>query len=101
MNNFTTKDLHKIIDDAMAKKDREVTIFISKDHTHITVSPHTDSKPRWIEDESVTFRHRSRYKCSECGAWHDIPAPFCPFCGEKLALPIKEDKEATDDGVGD
>lgn len=92
----TDVDIHKLIDDAMEKKDREVTIFISKDHTHITVSPRENTKPVWIEEESITGSFsRSRYRCSECRGFNDYPSPFCPVCGEKLAMPSK--KEATDE----
>lgn len=98
MTDFETKDIHKIIDDAMEKRDRDVTIFIGKECIHITVSPLDNTKPRWIEEESVTFRHRSRYHCSECGGYNDYPSPFCPVCGEKLAMPVKEEgKEGKDD----
>jgi hypothetical protein len=90
---FETKDLHQIIDDAMTKKDREVTIFISKDHTHITVSPRTDSKPRWMIVRGAG--RISRLVCSECGEGSSFQSPFCPACGEKLAAPNL--KEVTDE----
>ena len=97
--NLNKKDVHKIIDDAMEKKDRDVSIFIGKDLIHVTVTPLENTKPMWIEEESVTFSHRSRYHCSECGGFNDYPSPFCPVCGEKLAMPglKKEAKEGKDE----
>lgn len=97
--NFKTEDLPKIlalIDDAMEKKDREVTIFISKDHTHITVTPHTDNKPRWIHHQ--LDRCRYKFECSECGAYENHMSSYCPHCGEKLAAPILKDEEEKNDG---
>ena len=86
-NPTTEIDIRKIIDDAMEKKDREVMIFISKDHTNVSVIPVNSTKPRWIDKETT-------YVCSECGALNKWPSPFCPLCGEKLAISVKE---ATDD----
>ena len=87
----TEIDIHKIIDDAMEKKDREVMIFISKDHTNVSVIPVNSTKPRWIESEGNSIR--CRYKCSECGAFTTTPSPFCPLCGEKMSMPEKEAKD--------
>ena len=97
MNDFEVKDIHKIIDDAMEKKDREVTIFISKDHTHITVSPREDTKPRWIFHPNHV--RALKFECSECGAFYSDVSPFCSQCGEKLAGPdlkgAKDDEKYT------
>ena len=45
-NETPTVDIHKIIDDAMEKHDRSVSIFISPDGITINVYP---TEPRWIE----------------------------------------------------
>lgn len=86
MTDFNKEDIHKIIDDAMEKKDRDVTIFIGKDLIHITVTPLENTKPMWIDKDTV-------YVCSECGSRNTWPAPFCPICGEKLAMAEKEGKD--------
>ena len=80
-------DIHKIIDDAMEKKDRTVMIFIGKDGMTIHVDPLNDTKPRWVDKDTTCV-------CSECGSTNKWPSPFCPICGEKLAAPkIEEGKE--------
>lgn len=87
-------DIHKLIDDAMEKKDRRVSIFITKDTTSINVEPLIESKPRWIFKE----RYRGRYTpvCSECGyEYAKEETPYCPCCGEKLAKgewPVEEEE---------
>lgn len=79
----TSVDIHKIIDDAMEKKDRSVTIFIGEHGTTVNVYPYPDEKPRWVTRfvDCGTNRRHSGYRCSECG--------------EKLAAPMM--KEATDE----
>lgn len=82
-------DIYKIIDEAMEKKDRKVSIFVYKDNLSINVEPITDSKPRWIlkTDEHGDYK----FTCSECGIVADGQTCYCPFCGEKLALHKKEE----------
>ena len=87
---FNHKELIKIIDDSMAKKDRDVTIFIGEHGVHITVSPITDDKPRWLIENTD-----HEYICSECGSMSFAPTPYCPDCGEKLAYPKEKDYENT------
>ena len=54
-------DIHKIIDDAMEKKDRYVTIFINGDRkASVYIKPLEDDDPRWIRDEEAGL-----YFCSE------------------------------------
>lgn len=72
--------IHKIIDDAIAKKDRSVMIFISKSGTTISVLPLDDKKPRWVRKGIDSF-------CPECNSRSKFESPYCPVCGEKLALP--------------
>lgn len=104
-------DLHKLVDDAMEKKDREVSIFIMNDSTSVYVRPVGSSDPRWIVHEENRTRHVMRYQfeCSECRTYSENPTPYCPHCGEKLRMPVIEDKrvkgvsedsveEARDDG---
>lgn len=81
-------DIHKIIDDAIEKKDRSVTIHIGESGTVIYVDPITNKKPRWIEKGYD-------YACSECGRESRFAYPHCPFCGEELAKSVEED---TDNG---
>lgn len=83
-------DIHKIIDDAMEKKDRAVHILILPTSTSVNVTPWPNAKPRWIFD-----RDYCTYECSECHNTNAYPAPYCPECGEKLAA-AKEDKDGKD-----
>jgi hypothetical protein len=91
-------NLHKLIDDAMEKKNREVSIFIMKDSTSVYVRPISASDPRWIVHEENRTRHVMRYlfECSECSTYSENPTPYCPHCGEKLRMPVIEDKRVED-----
>ncbi len=82
-------DIQAIIDDAMEKKDRMVSIFISPSGTTVNVQPLDDKKPRWMYSENAPM-YDYQFKCSECGAFNNGPSPYCPVCGEKLAAPEEE-----------
>lgn len=77
----TDVDIHKIIDDAMAKKDRSVTIFINKDATTVSVHPYEDKKPTWIHKENM-----EHVTCPNCGGLQESESHYCPMCGEELFL---------------
>lgn len=80
--NFRTDvDIHKIIDDAMEKKDRSVTIFITKDATTVSVYPYEDKPLEWTKNKGGT------HTCPSCGEYQDFMTPYCPYCGEKLKRP--------------
>lgn len=79
----TDVDIHKIIDDAMEKKDRSVTIFINKDATTVSVYPYEDKPTEWI----VLDRNGNWFRCPECGSTYRDMSPYCPECGEKLKRP--------------
>lgn len=70
-------NINKIIDDAIAKKDRTVVVFISGENVTVSVSPLDNDSAKWI-------RATGHSKCSECGFISDYETPFCPDCGEKL-----------------
>lgn len=82
----TDVDIHKIIDDAMEKKDRSVTIFINKDATTVSVYPYEDKAREWIP-----YRDKDRviigWVCPECGLCEKHLSQYCPSCGEKLKRP--------------
>lgn len=86
-------DIQAIINDAMEKKDRYVSIFISPSGTNIMVNPLDDKKPRWIYAEE---RGMYYLKCSECDSLNSFSSPYCPNCGEKLAAPEEEKDDRTD-----
>ena len=92
----TTNDadlINKIVNDALKKKDREVHIFIGCFGTDVDIKPITPKmEPRWIKDKN---RIRD-LACSECGAHADFASPYCPACGEKLAMPDKIQEEPCD-----
>jgi predicted amidophosphoribosyltransferase len=73
-------DIHKIIDDAMEKKDRSVTIFIGKEATTVSVYPYDDKPREWITMD----RNGGWFRCPECGSTYRDMSPYCPECGEKL-----------------
>lgn len=71
-------DIHKLIDDALEKKDRYVNIFITNVATSVYVYPCDDANPRWIAV-------RGGFECSECRQLSLKTSPCCPICGERLA----------------
>lgn len=72
-------DIHKIIDDAMAKRDRTVSIYIGESGVSVSVYPVDYDKVKWIETERGMI-------CSNYGncesAW-DCPT-YCSRCGELM-----------------
>ena len=91
-------DISALVDEAMEKKDRTVHIFIMGDNISVDVRPLEESDPRWIVHEENRTRHVVRYQfeCSECRTYSQDPTPYCPFCGEKLRMPVIEDKRVKD-----
>ena len=65
--NNVSIDIHKIIDDAIEKKDRYVTIMSSPYGTSVCVRPN-EPQPR----------------CKTCGTEADPDHIFCPNCGHYL-----------------
>ena len=86
-------DIHKIIDDAMEKKDRTVSIYIGQSCVTINVTPYEPEEPaRWIHIEND--HHCSyRFECSACGAEHEFPSLYCPHCGEQMKMPKEEETD--------
>lgn len=96
MSEFTTQDIHKIIDDAMEKKDRYVTVFISSVGTSVYVHPHNDEKSAWkIVADPTTGKQQ--YLCGNCNRWTDQGYPHCPWCGEELGLSDEDISKAIND----
>lgn len=91
-NETPNLDIHKIIDKAIEKNDRSVSIFISPNGITINVCPYENEEPKWIYHE---HDNDYNFECSECGSISEFPTPYCPHCGEKLKNPDR--KEITDD----
>lgn len=81
-------DIHQVIDDAIAKKDRRVCIFITDTATSINVEPfENDGRRDWIDvtcDCDRGIRAVIGYDCPECGHRVSKKTPYCPMCGEAL-----------------
>lgn len=75
-------DIHKLIDEAMAKKDRSVSLYISEHGVSVTVTP-LDEPAHWIERETCDFG-RFPYECSNCHHFSSHMSPYCPICGEQM-----------------
>lgn len=86
-------DIHQVIDDAIAKKDRRVSIFITDAATSIHVEPfENDGRRDWItvycdiatDSAGHTFKTPIGYDCPECGHRVNKKTLYCPMCGEAL-----------------
>ena len=85
-------DIHQVIDDAIAKKDRRVCIFITDTATSINVEPfENDGRRDWItvyrnitDTVGHTLKTPIGYDCPECGHRVSKKTPYCPMCGEAL-----------------
>lgn len=73
-------DIPKIIDEAMEKKDRSVTIFIGAQGTTVNVYPYQETEARW---QPIGYQGQE-VRCSECGYVSRWEAPYCSKCGERL-----------------
>lgn len=82
-------NIHKIIDEAMEKRDRVVSVFISPSGTSVRVEPLTTDKPRWIYN-----KQNGNYICPECGRSSIARYMFCPNCGEQMSI-LEEPRDDT------
>lgn len=84
-------DIHKIIDDAMEKGDRSVSIYIGQSCVTVNVTPYEKEEPaRWI------LRRKGDgwpYECSACGVEAKYPWSYCPHCGEQMKMPKEEEND--------
>lgn len=84
-------DIHKIIDDAMEKRDRTVSIYISHGCMTVNVTPYEKEEPaRWM------LRQKGDgypYECSACGVEAKYPWSYCPHCGEQMKMPKEEEND--------
>lgn len=107
MVDITNNDIHKIIDDAMKKRDRYVHILITDSSTSVSVSPYDDDGMKWIELSSNGGHYFCRrFRCSKCGAVENNPSVYCPNCGEQRTgiiewedCTIEKTKETADDNT--
>ena len=82
-DNANNIDIHRIIDEAMEKKDRMVTIFISEVGTTVSVQPIGES-PHWTVEPDDENPNRNIFVCSECSTQSTFPGIYCSACGEKM-----------------
>lgn len=84
-------DVHKIIDDAMEKGDRTVSIYIGQSCMTVNVTPYEKEEPaRWI---FKTDHYPPKFICSACDGMNDCMTPYCPHCGEQMKMPKEEDTD--------
>lgn len=81
-------NIYKIIDEAMEKKDRSVSIFIHNNNVNISVYPYSNEELRW--EEKPTYFTTAHFACPSCGQTQAYCTPYCGLCGEKLAPPIDD-----------
>lgn len=84
-------DIHKIIDDAMKKKDRTVSIYIwHGGGVSINIQPYETEPARWIyRPDEINYD----FECSACGTLNDFESLYCPFCGEQMKKSKEEDED--------
>lgn len=74
--NISNNDIHKIIDDAMEKRDRTVHILIHSVGISINVSPSNENDGmKWRQIEG------GGYVCTDCGGVSLHGTMYCPNCG--------------------
>lgn len=82
-----TVDFYKIIDDAIEKHDRSISIFISPDGITINVYPLTNDDPKeWKRIKGVAG-YGDLYICPYCGSGVTQPTIYCGECGERVNYP--------------
>lgn len=82
--------IKSIIDEAMEKRDRTVSVYIHDDTMSVSVTPIGADEPRWIPKEGG-------YVCSTCGRWQINASRYCCDCGEALKNMDMFDEESEDD----
>ena len=79
-------DIHKLIYEAMEKKDRYVSLYISDYGMTVNIYPIEENKAHWIDiatDDSNTYDDDT-YVCSNCREVADEATHYCPYCGEQM-----------------
>lgn len=74
-------DIHKIIDDAMDKRDRTVSIYIGEAGVSVSVYPVDQDRVHWIYHEDYD---RYNFECSNCGMDSEFQTTYCHSCGELM-----------------
>lgn len=74
-------NIHKIIDDAMEKRDRTVSIYIGESGVSVNVYPVDQDKCQWIYHEDCD---RYNFECSNCGMDSEFQTTYCHSCGELM-----------------
>lgn len=86
-------NIRKLIDDAMEKKDRSVSILITENDIHVSVYPYSDEPLSWKNRKIGQELYTGVYECPSCGHCRIEATSYCPDCGEKLKLVTKEESE--------
>lgn len=81
-------NIHKIIDDAMEKRDRTVSIYIGEAGVSVNVYPVDHDKCQWIYRK---YPDRYHFECSNCGTDSEFNTTYCGGCGELMHGVRKED----------
>ena len=76
---FDRETVLELIDDAMNKGDRSVSIYVGKHGMSINVYPYEPGLQKWIHDEE----HHC-YVCPNCGCIEHDQSFYCRGCGEQL-----------------
>ena len=86
-----TVDIHKIIDDAMEKKDRTINVYIGQYGTSIYIHPYAENKTVWKAAPGAKHPY-----CSSCGKQAESAYPYCPWCGESVAISDEDAKNISE-----
>lgn len=82
-------DLLELIDKAIEKKDRSVSIYVSKYGTNVNIAPYEETPDTW-----QPIAGSSKVLCPNCGRAEDAAYPFCRWCGNENGLNKKDMAEA-------
>ena len=76
-------DIREIINQAMDRDDKQISIFIRGDVVSVDVRPYKEEAPRWIKHGNF------EYECSNCGDIRKYPLTYCPNCGEMIGIRVE------------
>lgn len=79
-------NIHELIDEAIKKKDRSISILVTDAGTSVSIYPYNDRLEEWIPIDNETL------ECPQCGSVSKWITPYCSTCGTNLRAPFRKEK---------